>query len=328
MNGRATVAEALSWLEGEIGNAGSRKEALERLNDVRRLFYSLYDHARMNFYVEVCLPVQSFCMPCESCGDSYLGITLPPEANQAESMWINRSPIPLYNDWYEYQTFRRIDQSGTLKGIDLGSDFPLQTDNQKPCRMRFTAVAKEDVGKIVRLNFLDSNHERQEVALKLAADGVVTAAHVLRLDKPGGIVLPVDLVGGVIVQNADTNKKLAMLHPKRPVPGFRRIKFTGLAEGDQVFIKATRRFMPVEFDWEVIETDNKLAILDAYRYLKIMAVNSSDAQWLAKAKAHITNVTQYIGADNYANDGGSSIRHLRITPFKRGQSRLRRRQML
>jgi hypothetical protein len=324
--GYASTKQAIDWLASDMGRKADRDRAeiLIRLNDVRRLFYSIYQKIRLNFYSEACFPVKMLYEKGQNGPQTYPGITLPQEMEQIEAIWSGVTPLPIYNNWYEYKGSIKSGLSQIPRSIDMGGDHPLPIDwnPELAVHPKFIATDVADCGKIVSVSFVDSNNENVREDLKLSTDGVATTGWAKSIRRPGGIVLPTDLVGGVMVQDAATSAFLGHLAPSNTIPAFRRLKLTGTCEGECVQVRATRKYADVFYDWEVVETDNKLAIVEAYRYLKIMEVNSSDAQWLAKARVHIENATQYLAGDNYRSDGASTVRKLNLNARVRNRRRL------
>ena len=328
----ASTREALSWLASESGRSveSHRKELVEQLNDARRLFYSLNNRIRLDFHIDACFSVKEFYEPCLTCGcepEVYYGITLPQEMEQVESVWIGTTPVTIYNRWLQYRDGIQ-GKGSSVKAIDVGNDFPIQSEwhPNKCIKPVFMASNQADCGKVITVTFTNANNEERRETLKLATTGVSTTSEVRSLKRPGGIVLPADLAGGIEVYDCMGGQHLGFFHPKVDVPAFRRLKLTGVCCGSIVHVHATRRFTNVEFDWEVIETDNKLAIMEAMRYLKIMAVNSSDAQWIAKARMHMDNMITYLGGDNLRDEGPATVRQLDFIrmPVKRSGLRSRK----
>lgn len=310
----ATTAEALQWLASETGKhiVRDRADLLDILNDARRLMYSLYSEMKLNFWISGCFQVCEFFEPCLKCNGvpaKYLGITLSPHMAQAEKIHSGTRKMNIFNRWADFSSPAPC-QGPMLKAIDMGGDFPTQLDwDQSKCVSPvFMAVDPKDCGKIVRVSFYDEMNQRRSESISLTTAGSKMEAQVRQFDRPGGVVLPSDLVGEVIAYDCSGGSEIGFYSRLPQVPGFRRIKLTNVCCGDTVEVTASRKFVPVGFDWEVIETDNKLAILEAYRYNKIMGVNSSDAQWIYVARQHMANLKQYIGGDNFRDDGASSVR--------------------
>lgn len=324
--------EALEWIAAEKGRSvdGNRKELITYLNDARRLFYSIFQKVRLDAHIEACFLVKEFYEPCIECNGSpatYLGITLPPEMEQVEAAWIGTTPITSYNKWMEYQDGIK-GKGSSLKMIDMGNDYPLQIDwNPSKCiKPVFVPINSSDVGKEVVVNFLDSNNESRMERLRLSGSGSATTSEVRSFKRPAGIVLPPNLAGGIEVYDCIGGANLGFLHPKISIPSFRRMKVTDVCCGSTIQVRGLRRFTEIEFDWEVVETDNKLAILEALRYLAIMSVNSSDAQWIAKARMHMDNLTNYLGGDNLRDEGPTTVRHMDFLKAKLRRSGLRTRK--
>lgn len=333
MSGYATVQESVGWLESESGTK-NRITALGHLNDARRLFYTVHQRLRLDFYIEACFLVDDFCQKCFSCGDhidnTFVGISLPNEMEQVEAAWANSRPIPLYDKWMEYKNGVKLSEGSQLRFIDMGGDYPLERDwGCSTCaRLKFIAVDPADCGKVVTVKYKNSDEADKLDQLALSTEGVCTENDVRTLARPGGIVLPTNLSGGVLVQDAHTGKLLARLHPRISVPSFRRLKLTGTCCGNQVYVRATRKYTELYFDWEVVETDNKLAIIDAYRYLKTIGLNSSDPTWLQKAAAYMSNVEAYLSGANSRSDGASTIKYINLLPAEKKRSGLRSRRFI
>lgn len=323
-----TTSKALTWVAEELGRSlpSQRQEVLSRLNDVRRLFYTAYQKIRLNFYSNVCFRLEELPEECPLCGDepaTYLGLTLPHEMEQVEMAWLSGIPMNIHNGWYEYQTHTQ-GYTSKAKVVDMGIDYPLARDwLPGTCEtLRFTVENHEDCGKRIRVSYYSSTGELETREIALNLDGVCIT-EVSSLKRPGGIVIMDSLVGGLTVTGG-SGKIYGFIHPGTSVPAFRRLKVTNGCCGEIVHVKATRKFQEVSFDWEVIETDNKLAILEAVRYLKVLETNSSDAQWIAKSRMHMQNVIEFIAGANYRSDGSSSVRFLNLRPVKINRTGLRR----
>lgn len=321
MSSYSTLEEAITWIASESGKHPERDRSsiVDSINDARRLFYTVYQRIRLDFYIEGCVAVQKFCEPCSNCPtpETYLGITLPADVEQVEALWTGCAAVPLYDKWVEYRTYLGSNSCLT-KGIDKGGDFPIQSDI--PCgrcsKLKFTAIDKADCGKIITVRYRDVNNEERTDHITLALDGLCTESSAQRVARPGGIVLPVGLVGGVIVQDADTGKALGRLSPKITVPTFRRLKLTGVSEGDIVAFRATRKFTELHWNWDVVEVggEQKLALIEAYRYNKLIGTGSGDPAWTAKAQLHMNNLTQYIAGSNMRSDGATVTRRIDLFP--------------
>lgn len=320
MSNFATMEEAIGWIAAESGRHPERDRAsiVDSINDARRLFYTVYQRVHLDFYIEGCVAVQKFCEQCNGCPETYLGITLPSEVEQVEALWTGCSPVPLYDKWVEYRTFVRSSNSCLTKGIDKGGDHPIQADI--PCgkcaKLKFSATDKADCGKIITVRYKDASNEERTDRISLALDGTCIDGLASHVARPGGIVLPVGMQGGVIVQDANSGLNLGSLNPKLTVPSFRRLKITGACEGELVAFRATRKFTELYWNWDVIETggEQKLALIEAYRYNKLIGTGSGDPAWTAKAKLHLDNLTQYIAGSNMRSDGANATRRIDLFP--------------
>lgn len=322
-----TTAEALKWIAAETGRnvIKDRAELLEHLNDARRLMYSLYAELKLNFWIEGCFRVSEFFEPCLECNGvpaKYYGITLPDHMAQAEKIHLGTRKVNIYNRWADF-TAPTSCSGREIRSIDMGGDFPTQLDwDQSKCVSPvFMATDPKDCGKVVHVEYYDETNTQRSEDVRLTTSGTKMEAQVRQFMRPGGIVLPVDLNGEVVAYDCVNGSTIGFYARSPSVPGFRRIKIADACCGDVVEVKGTRRFVQVAFDWDVIETDNKLAILEAYRYNKIMAINSSDAQWIYKARAHKENLKTYIGGDNFRDEGASSVREFKFGDRPRSNRR-------
>lgn len=332
MSGYATVEESLVWLAEETGPSKPRADQLVNLNDARRLFYTVHQRLRLDFFIEACFCVKTFCQSCFTCGEGtdavYTGISLPNEMEQVEASWANDRPIPLYDKWFEYKHGVKLSNNSYLKFIDMGGDYPLESDWEcgKCAKLKFIALDQADCGKVVTVKYVAPGGEDRMEKIALTAEGNCIEGIAEKIHRPGGIVLPVGLVGGVLVQEATTGQLLARLHPRITVPSFRRLKLTGICCGQQIYVRATRKYTELYFDWEVVETDNKLAILDAFRYLKAMSIQSTDPGWMQKATLYMKNVENYLAGSNYRSDGGGTVRRINLLPAENRRSGLKTRR--
>lgn len=320
MSNFSTLEESIRWIAAESGRNPERDRAdiIDSINDARRLFYTVYQRVHLDFYIEGCVAVQKFCEQCNNCPDTYLGITLPAEVEQVEALWTGCAPVPLYDKWVEYRTFVRGKDSCLTKGIDKGGDHPTQADI--PCgkcaKLKFTATDKADCGKIITVRYFDASKEERIEHIALSLDGLCIEGVASSIAKPGGIVLPVGVVGGVIIQDSNSGLRLGSLNPKITVPSFRRLKLTGVCEGELVAFRATRKFTELYWNWDVVEVggEQKLALIEAYRYNKLIGTGSGDPAWTAKAKLHLDNLTQYIAGSNMRSDGATVTRRIDLFP--------------
>lgn len=322
MSSYSTLEEAIGWIAAESGRHPERDRSaiVDSINDARRLFYTVYQKVRLDFYIEGCVQVQCFCEPCTGCTtpSTYMGIVLPADVEQVEALWTGCAAVPLYDKWVEYRTFRRSSDSCLTKGIDKGGDFPIQSDIVcgKCAKLKFTALDKVDCGKLVTVQYIDSNREMKMEQVPLALDGACISGEAREVYRPGGIVLPVGMQGGVIVQDSITGKELARLNPKITVPAFRRLKLSGVNAGEFVAFRGTRKFHELHWNYEVLEVggEQKLALLEAYRYNKLISTGSGDPAWQGKAKMHLDNLTQYIAGSNMRSDGATVTRRVELFP--------------
>jgi len=285
-----TLAQALRWVAVGAGiNANQRRdEAVEIANRVRNKFYNWYDQANFTPTIDVCLEVQCFCVDC-SCENNYFGITLPRDVSGIEAMWRLGDPVAMYGRYKEYRWGQQPAKSCLLESFDQGDDFPTERDIF-PCgaatRLTLAAVRKEDCGKVVKIEYLDSGGQRFVERVVLANQPVLTERDVAHVVRPGGIVLPAGRVGDVILAQ-EGGRILSQYTPDETVPGYRRMKIGGTCgAGDQVMVKGARRFTEVFDDEDIVEANNALAWEATARALTFLKSTDASLNYEAKAESH------------------------------------------
>ena len=138
-------------------------------------------------------------------------------------------------------------------------------------------------------------------------------------------MLPPNLVGAVVIADAK-GRILSEYSPNIVVPSFRRVKIVGVCCGDQVLVKASRRFKPLYFDTDVIETDNRLAIEETAKYFRYNDNTQADLQYQAKASSHAANAKFYLLGEKSRHRGKGTISNMRINHGPKNRSGLRTKQ--
>ncbi len=309
-----TVGKALTWLENPLGKTvkHNRCEMVDTLNRIRQHFYLWYESIPLFLDGEECIEVQEFALDC-NCKETYLGITLPREYETVEAIWINNTPIKMYDRWREYRDGFKDSCGCKLAMYDVANFFPTEREFA-PCgvctHVKFLAKDPGDGGKIVRIKYKDSTGQDFQDEIVLKHDTYIkTEKPVLQIEPRGGIVLPPDLVGTVLI--ADENGRvLSEYSPNEIVPSYRRMKLENVCCGDQVLVHASRKFTELFLDSDVIETDNRLAIEEAGRFMRYNDSTSADLTFEAKASAHIANSRLYLLGEKSRHRGKATISNL------------------
>jgi len=323
--GYTTVGQALYWLEKPTGKTvkDDRCELIEILNEIRQHFYLLYEDTPLFLDGEECITVQQYPMDC-NCKETFLGITLPPEYETPEAVWINNVPIKMYDKWREYRDGIKSGCGCKLAVYDMQSFYPTERDIS-PCGeckyIKFKAEHPADCGKTVQISFKDASGQDKTEEVLLANEYIRTETQVMHINDRGGIVLPPGLHGSVTVAE-ECGRILSVYGPTETVPSYRRMKVEGVCCGDQVYVKANRRFMPLYFDNDVIETDNRLAIQEAARYFQYNNSTRADMQYEAKAATHAANAKFYLLGEKSRHRGKATISQMRYTHGELKQSDL------
>jgi len=151
----------------------------------------------------------------------------------------------------------------------------------------------------------------------------MTSRDVRGFVRPGGVVLPSGRKGMVVLAQED-GRILSNYAPDESVPGYRRLKFTGGCDCDQVLVRATRQYAEVFEDDDVVENNNILAWEAAARYLKFLQSTDPSGAYEQKAIAHAAICRkELIGAEDQA-EGRGFIKRIQLTRGPRMRHRLTR----
>jgi len=300
-----TFAQMLQWLQQPTGLTvhENRAELVEIANDVRRLFYGLYENIPMFLDVQECLQVNSYNRDCNSCEETYFGVTLPEGV---------QTPVVMNSQWRSYKVGIPPGDGSTcmLQSFDMGDIWPTPVDIPagmcQSLKVKTSCAADAALNLPVALTFIDDTNTKRTESLQLTRNYVTTEAKAKSLVAPGGIVLPTGLTGSVTVALTD-GTIIAELNPFTVVPAFRRLQVTGVCEDSQITIKAARKFVPLYFDYDVVETDNKRAMVEAALFLRYNDSVTTDPSYAQKALAHETRMREQL-LGNKARDFGKATR--------------------
>lgn len=327
--GYATLGQALYWIEEPFGLTvkENRCELVEKLNRIRQHFYLLYGELDLFMDGEECITIEEFPLDC-NCKETYTGFTLPPEYEGVEAIWKNDVPIKMFDKWREYREGIKSACSTKLAMYDIEDFFPTERE-LSPCGscsyVKVKAQDAKDCGKLVKITYRDSAGQEHTDDIVLASEYNRTSRKVLRINPRGGVILPNNLVGAVWIAD-ESGRILSEYDPSQTVPSYRRMKVTGVCAGDQVLVKANRRFKPLYFDTDVIETDNRLAIEEAARYFKFNDSNRGDQAYEVKSAAHSANARFYLLGEKGRHRGHATISQLRLNHGPKNRSGLNKKQ--
>lgn len=298
----------IGWISAESGNTDRRK-LVRDANRVRRWVYSQYDKIKLAVDVEECVTASTFCLDC-NCENSYVGISLPPEYINAASMWVNNSSIQMNSRWREYQDGMMRTCGTKLESNYVGVPAPTERDIY-PCGacvfLGFQASDIADNGKLVYIQYYDANGQEHTDSIKLkSGEYVQTSCEVKAIRQPSGITLPDDLVGGVLVAQLDTFRILSEYKPWEHKPAYRRMTLP-VCDGQQVLVRGTRRHHDLYWNHETAETDNELAVIAVYRYLKHSASQSPTDGQQQLADYHEQQAIKYLTGDQKRETGASTV---------------------
>ncbi len=245
-----------------------------------------------------------------------------------EAIWVNDIPIKMYDKWREYRDGIKAGCGCEVGMYDVESFFPTERDLH-PCgtcsSVKMMVEDPADVGKVATIRYKDGNKQDMQDEIVLDQSYVCTERPVLFIEPRGGIVLPPDLNGAVII--ADGNGRvLSRYAPWESVPSYRRVKLEGVCRGEQVYVKASRRFHELWFDDDVIETDNRLAIEATARYFRYNDSPSGDIVYQQKAAMHAADAKYYLLGEKSRHRGKATVSNVNVSQGRKTNSGLRSRR--
>lgn len=293
MKSYSTVGQVASWVASAAQKSWTvqREEVLDTINKVRRMFYNLYAEIPLEIDVEEVFCVQRFY----SGSEDYNGVTLPAYMQGAEAIWRCGKPVSMFTKWREVHTGLRGSYEGSVQSYDLPGGSPVELDFS-PIGVMDTvgviATCQEDCGKEVIIRGMTDGGVK-EFALPLNATVWTTTPESMYRIVQAGVVLPTDLRGGVILRQTNDCRIISEYIPGEHVPNYTRLKLTGVEAGDYVVIRASRRFLPVYFDTDIVETDNQLAWEEGARFFRYND-NGTDRDLALKADRHLAMFRSHI----------------------------------
>lgn len=264
--GYVTFRQFIQWVaEGSKKSAETNRPSLVTLaNLVRQHIHLIYTEADMTSDKSACLVVQCFPVDCNDCSNTYFGVTLPADLEGLEGAWRNKRPVTMYSKWREVLPDIGLqDDSCRLQIIDMGNVFPteLEPNFHTPCRLMVKADRVEDKGKPFRIQYLNQDGEKVDEEISLDTGYKATRDAVKQIIRPAGIVLPSGRKGSITLAREKDRERISIYSPFEPqIPAYKRIKVTGVCEGDQINVRATAKYVPLFFDEDIAEFDNELAI--------------------------------------------------------------------
>lgn len=328
MSGYTTFGNMLRWLEKPAGLTLNinRRELVALANKVRKHFYLLYEEVQLFMDFEQCVCIQTFYQDCRSCQNHYLGITLPAGVQQIEGLIVSGTPVSLQNHWRGYQS-GIVERKCRTETFDMGDGYCTERDfGGCPFPIKFMCKDSMDCGKRVRVSYYDINGTECSEEIVLSLEYKATEGAAIGFKRPGGVVLPSDLKGGVVVAlGNDASTILSEYLPWENIPNYHRIRINGVCDKDAVLIRGSRRYHDLFFDTDIVETDNELAIEQAALGFKFRDSTSAEPTLLAKAGAHMATARKYLMGEKARDEGGGVVRRFELGPRTIHRSGLTRR---
>jgi hypothetical protein len=326
--GYQTFGWLLKSLEIAAGNTvKDHRASLVRLaNSVRQELYLMHSEVRTVMDVDECFTVQRFCLDCHECASSYAGITLTNEMHGVEGIWKSSAPIKYHSRWREESSGIETGAKCTWEAIDQGAIFPFEVDAScSGSCIHFRAVESADTNKVVVFRYVDSNGTERTENIKLSDSSWTRSNYpVKKLILPGAVALPGQLCGGVRVAviKDDSITELARYAPWEQVPSYRRIKILGAQPGDRVRVKANRKYHPLWFDDEIIESDNERGFINLANYIILNDSKSEDPNQVGRAMHFYNEAKKKFLGEKARDRGGYAEEKFNLQPRRPRRSRL------
>lgn len=290
-----------------------RASVVSKANLARQHIYLIYDRAQMSLDAESCFDVEEFPTSCHECDNRYFGITLPHDMMNVEAAWKNNTPVKLFSKWRESVVGIEGSNSCRLQFIDLGNIFPTERDidPRHPSQIQIKADRREDCGKEVILNYIDIDGENRKERIVLTLDYKLTEHPAIGFVRPAGVQLPEGRQHSITIAHND--RILSIYSPlEGRIPSYKRVKITGVCAGDQVLVKSARKFVPLFFDEDVAEVDNRLAVREIATMLSLRDSKEPGLGYERKADYHAQLAYDYLIGEKAREAGKATIRQFFI----------------
>jgi hypothetical protein len=268
MSNYALAGEVIDWIKEPYGEC-DRTRLFKVLNECRERFYLMYESIQL-FDITMCFEVQTFCVDCNQCSDTYRGVTLPRDFQNVEAMWFGNQPVELYSSWREWQMGIEPECNCNLQKFDMPGSYASERDPlaHHPEPLRAAAVNQADVGKEVVVRYIDFAKVNRMQVLKLSPEGALTEFPAIALAQGAGFSK--SRTAGPVTLGTASGRHLSIYGMDETVPSYRRVKITGLPrECSQVNIRGARKYFPVYRDTDVVETNNRVAFQEMARFIRI-----------------------------------------------------------
>lgn len=305
------ASEVLDWLIEPTGEC-DRTKLFTWLNQARERMYQLYAEISL-FEIVQCFELQTFCVDCNACSNTYRGVTLPREFQTPEAMWMNDLPIEMHSSWREWQRGIAPYCACGLEKFDMPGNFSSERDliPNKPRRLSVHALMPEDAGKTATIRGIDimGNAKLQSFVLT----NVPQFTEYPMKSIAAGYGFTKDRTHGAVVLAEEGGRVLSVYAPDETTPGYKRLKITGLQDScAQVNIRAVRRYFPIFRETDVVETDNRTAFEEMGRFLRINRKTNKDVNDIRASAHHFNQAKGALLGDRSREIGKSTVSDLRV----------------
>jgi hypothetical protein len=299
----STFRQAKGFIESGYGTCDADKLA-RAVNTIRRHFFNWYQEVSLFLDAVQCFRVHTFYSECNACVGGYQGVTLPRDCQTVEAMWWNDWPVKMQSSWREFQVGISPECDCRLQKFDLPGLFSTAVDLHpaRPQKVCLKALDEADIGKKIIIRGTASTGQPVTQEFQLSTVLQMTDWPMMSIDRMGGVIK--DVTAGRVLLAAEDGTLLAIYEPDETVPGYRRIKITGLQGGCEVVnIRCARRFFPLTDDDDVVETDNAPAWDSMARYLRLYEQAAKTRDTLTVEKDHYATAMKMMIGDKAREAG-------------------------
>lgn len=232
-----------------------RKEIVKRINRARRVLY-FFENGREAFF-KTEGPATSIAYPfSDGRRGNYIGLTLPPEIEKLDVLRYKGQSVTIY------ETHQAdVAASCPSKAVHMGNQYVLQREPCEPKTFYFRIQDACDEDKKVGI-YYDHGAGTKREDVVLTRDCLAKTSYPVK--QLLGLTLPHDR-SGVITIEQDDGTELGFYHPSVQ-PASVRYALHGFGAGQQFHYWATTKCADVQFDTDLVESENSMLWDNLLRY--------------------------------------------------------------
>lgn len=327
--GYAKFSTVRDWVQPGYGEC-SPDVLAEVVNASREHMYSWYEKLPLFLDAIECFKLQTFCVECNSCSDTYRGVTLPRDFLTPEAIWWQDWPLTMRSEWREWQMGISPQCDCRLQKFDVPGRFPTAIDlvYRHPKKLRALCLRQADAGKKLKIRGINAAGVPYEYQFTLTTQPQDSPEAFRSIERRGGVLKDATL--GRVVLSTEDDRLLCIYEADETIPAYRRIKITGTDVGcptsDQcINIRAARTYYPLSDDDDVVESDNRMVFDAMARYLRLNRKHDKSSDDLRAEKDHLATARGLMLGTISREQGTSTRADVRVSaPHLCSHSRLNR----